>query len=196
MNKRYRTERAKIDLALTMIAREARTSTIKCCTGLSDDRIRRLCTQYFSTRDGRSVRRRRGKSPHQIAKFVKNAEHQLQATTIMHLLITAGLLRVTADGTLQGNWLTVDVDIGQQFCDVYDLYQLVHSKPLFGFEWGWNLMQALGRDEALAMAHCDRCEVEYLHDRYSLDFHICPACEIRTERRRRPGARQYATGGS
>lgn len=192
MNERYTRERAQVDLALQMIEREARTNTIKRCTGLSDDRIRRLCTLYFSNRNGSAVRRRRGKSPHQVARFVKNAPHQLEATTLMHLLLAAGLIKESASGDLKPAWQAPNVNVGQRFCKVFDLYRVIHPSPLFGFEWGWNLMLALGRNEDLAMTKCGRCQGDYLHDRYALDFHICPACEIRTERRRRPGARQYA----
>ncbi|MFK8052881.1 MAG: hypothetical protein AB8F65_07880 [Woeseiaceae bacterium] len=192
MNERYSRERAQIDLALSMIEREARTNTIKRCTGLSDDRIRRLCNLYFSRRDGSGVRRRRGKSPHQVARFVKNPTHQLEATTLMHLLLAADLVKQDTKGRLVSAWQTPSIDVGRRFCRVFDLYRSIHNEPLYGFEWGWNLMLALCRDDELAMTRCGRCHGDYLHDRYALDFHICPACEIRTEQRRRPGARQYA----
>ncbi len=192
MNERYENERAKLDLALAMIAREARTNTIRSCTGLSDDRIRKLCNQYFTHRDGRIVRRRRGKSPQQLARYVKNAPHQLEATTLMHLMLTASLLTIRDDNAIGANWSTPDVAVGAAFCRVYDLYRAIHKEPLFGFEWAWSLMIALANGDTLAMATCDRCDADYLFDRFALDFHVCPACEIRTERRRRPGARQFA----
>ncbi len=39
---RYANERSQFELALRMIRHEARTRTIRECTGLSDDRIRKL----------------------------------------------------------------------------------------------------------------------------------------------------------
>ena len=39
---RYAAERSQFELALRMIRHEARTRTIRECTGLSDDRIRKL----------------------------------------------------------------------------------------------------------------------------------------------------------
>lgn len=194
MNERYARERAQVDLALHMIRHEARTNTIRRCTGLSDDRIRKLCSQYFSGRNGESVRRRRGKSPQQVARFVKNAPHQLEATTLMHLFVVYDLLVEDKRERLRCPWPRPDVRYGEQFCKAFDAYRVVHERPIFSFEWAWNLLQALSRDEELAVAHCRRCEADYVHDRYALDFHVCPACEIRTERRRRPGARQYVDG--
>ena len=44
---RYANERTQFELALRMIRHEARTRTIRECTGLSDDRIRKLYCTYF-----------------------------------------------------------------------------------------------------------------------------------------------------
>ena len=80
---RYANERTQFELALRMIRHEARTRTIRECTGLSDDRIRKLYSTYFRNSGVTGVRRRRGKSPRQITRFVKNADHQLRATTLV-----------------------------------------------------------------------------------------------------------------
>ena len=44
---RYAGELGQFELALRMIGHEARTRTIRECTGLSDDRIRKLYSRYF-----------------------------------------------------------------------------------------------------------------------------------------------------
>ncbi|MEO1582907.1 MAG: hypothetical protein AAFR91_13835 [Pseudomonadota bacterium] len=193
MNERYIRERAQTDLALTMIRFEARTSTIRSCTGLSDDRIRKLCQRYFTGRNGSTIRRRRGKSPRQLSRFVKNPAHQLEATTLMHLFVAYGLIAVDDGGALTTCWKTPTVNCGHRFCAAYAAYREVHEQPLFSFEWAWTLMLAVERDDMLALIACGSCDTHYLHDRYALDFHVCPACEIRTERRRRPGARQFVS---
>lgn len=192
MNERYHREKARTELALRMIRLEARTNTIRLCTSLSDDRIRKLCSNYFGGRGGERIRRRRGKSPQQIGRFVKNAASQLEATTLMHLFLAAGLLHLRNSDELSSSWSRPDVSYGELACLAFETYCTLHRKPLFTFEWAWTLLQALARNEELAMVSCQRCDVDYLRDRFALDFHVCPACEIRTERRRRPGARQYA----
>ncbi|MEM7452064.1 MAG: hypothetical protein AAGA41_03305 [Pseudomonadota bacterium] len=191
MSEMYSRERARTDLALAMIQREARTNTIKRCTGLSDDRIRKLCSRYFTERGGNRVRRRRGKSPQQTARFVRNANHQLQATTLMNLFVLHSLIRFEG-ASFRATWSNPDVAVGERFCAAFDSYQTVYARPLYSFEWAWALLVALARDEDLTPGDCDRCGSQYVRDRYDLDLHICPACEIRTERRRRPGARHYA----
>ncbi|HNP64340.1 MAG TPA: hypothetical protein PKH39_10445 [Woeseiaceae bacterium] len=60
---RYAGERSQFELALRMIRHEARTRTIRECTGLSDDRIRKLYTTYFQNNGVAGIKRRRGKSP-------------------------------------------------------------------------------------------------------------------------------------
>jgi len=55
---RYSGERRQFELALRMIGHEARTRTIRDCTGLSDDRIRKLYSRYFSTAGRSGIKRR------------------------------------------------------------------------------------------------------------------------------------------
>ena len=97
---RYAGERSQFELALRMIRHEARTRTIRECTGLSDDRIRKLYATYFRNTGATEVRRRRGKSPRQVMRFVKNPRNQLQATTLVALYCSGLLLRVDTDNTI------------------------------------------------------------------------------------------------
>ena len=101
---RYSGERNQFELALRMIRHEARTRTIKECTGLSDDRIRKIYATYFRDGGSESVKRRRGKSPRQVTRYVKNADNQLQATTLVALYCAGLLLRVDDDNTVQCCW--------------------------------------------------------------------------------------------
>ena len=92
-NERYFHERQRHDLALRMIRHEARTCTIRSCTGLTDDRIRRLYKTYASHMPSAPVRRRRGKSPRQVAFFVRNARAQLESSMLASVFATFGLWR-------------------------------------------------------------------------------------------------------
>jgi hypothetical protein len=187
---RYRAERLRFELALRMIGHEARTQTISLCTGLSHDRIRKIYSRYFSGGRG-SVRRRRGKSPRQTVPFVRNAVHQLEATTLTYLFVQGGLLQLAADG-VYARWQRPDVEYGHRVCRSYETYQLLHPRCLFSFEWAWNLLQSLSDGGDLGLTRCNDCGLDYLHDRYGLNFHQCPACEIRTGRSRRPGHGSFA----
>ena len=103
---RYSNERSQFELALRMIRHEARTRTIRECTGLSDDRIRKLYTTYFRN-GGTPVRRRRGKSPRQVTRFVSSPSNQLQATTLVSLYCGGLLLRLDAGDRVRPRWAVI-----------------------------------------------------------------------------------------
>ena len=186
---RYAGERSQFELTLRMIRHEARTRTIRECTGLSDDRIRKVYSTYFRHGGAAGIRRRRGKSPRQIGRFVKNPEHQLQATTLVALYCASLLLRFGEDRRLHACWPRPDVEFGHRLCRAYETYLLLHEKPLLSFEWAWNLLLSIAYNDELYLAVCSRCGSNYVQDAYALDLKVCPACEIRSHRRRRPGVR-------
>lgn len=189
---RYAGERTQFELALRMIGHEARTRTIRDCTGLSDDRIRKLYSTYFKNSGRTNVRRRRGKSPRQINRFVKNPEHQLQATTLIALYCAGLLLRVGKDNRVRCCWPRPDVEFGHRVCRAFENYLLLHAEPLLNFEWAWNLLQSISWNDELYLACCRRCHARYVQDAYALDMKICPACEIESHQKRRPGVRSFS----
>jgi len=175
---RYSAERSQFELALRMIRHEARTRTIRECTGLSDDRIRKLYATYFRNAGSVGIRRRRGKSPRQISRFVKNPENQLQATTLVALYCSGLLLRVDAENAVRPRWPRPDVEFGHRVCRAYETYLLLHRDAALNFEWAWNLLQSISYNDELYLAVCAGCGARYVQDAYALDQRTCPACEI------------------
>ena len=175
---RYACERSQFELALRMIRHEARTRTIRDCTGLSDDRIRKLYTTYFRNSGITGVRRRRGKSPRQVTRFVKNPEHQLQATTLVALFCVGLLLRIDEDNNVHACWPRPDVEFGHRVCRAYETYLLLHEMPLLNFEWAWNLLQSISWNDELYLAACTACRARYVQDAYAIDRKTCPCCEM------------------
>lgn len=189
---RYASERSQFELALRMIGHEARTRTIRECTGLSDDRIRKLYSTYFRGGGSTAVRRRRGKSPRQVMRFVKNAENQLQATVLVTLFCSGLLLRVDADNKVSPCWPRPDVEFGHRLCRAYETYLLLHDAPALSFEWAWNLLHSIAYNDELFLAGCAGCSSYYVQDAYAIDHKTCPACEIEQRRRQRRAARLCA----
>ena len=190
---RYAGERSQFELALRMIGHEARTSTIRDCTGLSDDRIRKLYARYFKHRGQAGIRRRRGKSPRQVTRFVKNPQHQLQATTLVALFCAGGLLRMDEENKVHSRWPRPNVEFGHRVCRAFENYLLLHEQPLLSFEWAWNLLKSIAWNDELYLAVCRGCRGRYVQDAYALDLKTCPACEIENHQRRRPGVRSFST---
>ena len=188
---RYASERRQFELALRMIRHEARTRTIRECTGLSDDRIRKLYSTYFRNSGLNNVQRRRGKSPRQVARFVKNADHQLQATTLVALYCAGLLVRIDERDRIHACWPRPDVEYGHRVCRAFETYLLLHERPLLSFEWAWNLLHSISFNDELYLAICAYCRSRYVQDAYALDLKTCPCCEIEAQRRRRPGVKSF-----
>ena len=184
---RYTAERRQFELALRMIGHEARTGTIRDCTGLSDDRIRKLYATYFRDAGDGSVRRRRGKSPQQVSLFVKNPVNQLEATTLVALLCAGLVLRIDEQRKVHSRWPRPGVEFGHRVCRAYEHYRMLHAEPALSFEWAWNLLKCIAWNDELYLAACRRCGGWYVQDAYALDLKICPACEIESHRPRRLG---------
>ncbi len=175
---RYAGERSQFELALRMIRHEARTRTIRECTGLSDDRIRKLYSTYFQNGGEAGIKRRRGKSPRQVSRFVKNSENQIQATTLVALFSTGLLLRIDPQDGVRPCWPRPDVEFGHRLCRAYETYLMLHNKPQLSFEWAWNLLHCISYNDELYLALCKRCAASYVQDAYALDKGVCPVCEI------------------
>jgi hypothetical protein len=173
-NARYFHDRQRHDLALRMIRHEARTHTIRRCTGLSDDRIRRLFRAYMDTDSivPGAVRRRRGKSPRQIAFFTRNAQLQFESSFLANLFGTFGLMRerrlpLPSQGALE---------FGIVFCDAYETHRQLLPSTSITFEHAWFLLQLLLRGEQLRVGHCRHCRTDYVHDFINLTHRTCPTC--------------------
>ncbi len=175
---RYASERSQFELALRMIRHEARTHTIKDCTGLSDDRIRKLYTTYFRDTGNGKVKRRRGKSPQQVGPFVKPPPNQLEATTLIALFCASLLLRIDSANRVHACWPRPDVEYGHRVCRAFETYQLLHPRPRLSFERAWSLLQNISKNDELILATCAGCRSTYVQDAYALDHRTCPSCEI------------------
>lgn len=175
---RYAGEKQQFELAFRMIGHEARTRTIRECTGLSDDRIRKVYATYFRDTGRRAIKRRRGKSPQQIGLFVKNPRNQLEATTLVALFCASLLLRIETGNRVQACWPRPDVEYGHRVCRAFETYMLLHPDPVLTFEWAWNLLRNITRNEELFLALCRSCSSRYVQDAYALDRGVCPSCAL------------------
>ena len=174
---RYTGERAKFELAMRMIALEARTGTIRHYTGFSEDRVRKIYGSYF--RDASGVRRRRGKSPSQIAPFVNSTTRQSEATALACLYLLAGAAELRDNGRLAAPRGLLPVELGGRVCDAYETYRPLRQPPLISFEWARNLFEALVSTRELYLPACELCGGRYVQDTYALDYRRCPLCELK-----------------
>ena len=167
---RYDRDRLRLAVAYRLIAHEARTQTIRHCTGLSGDRIRKLYRHYLLGQPGPRIRRRRGKSPRQMAYFRKSAEHELQAAALGSMLRCCGLL--ARPQRLPGP----SIEEVACFCDVYEAFLCVCPATLISFEHAWYLGQVLSHHDEYVLARCPDCRAAWIRDTLDILPDNCAAC--------------------
>jgi hypothetical protein len=195
-NDRYGTERRRDELALRMIRHEARTCTIRACTGLSEDRIRRLYKTYALERDEEPLRRRRGKSPRQLTFFIRNTRAQFESSLLASAFTAFGLLHAQRGPSANKNADNDQgpLEFGSLFCDAYETHQQLLNNPTLSFEHAWFLLQLLNRSGDLHAVRCRHCDGYYLRDRFNVCQHTCPACKLKRTRVRCAGPRISESG--
>ncbi len=177
-NERYFDDRQRHDLALRMIGHEARTCTIRMCTGLTDDRIRRLYQTYATHISSAPLRRHRGKSPRQIAFFTRNPRAQFEASLLASLFAAFGLLDRERRESPE------PLSYGALFCDAYETHLQLSKSSDMSFEHAWFLLHLLMRNTGLGTLRCRHCGGHFLHDRATVVKRSCPGCKLKAMARR------------
>ena len=186
---RYAGQRQQFDLALRLIGHEARTHIIARCTGFSQDRIRKLYSAYFRHRDGTpAIRRQRGKSPSNVAYYVRNARVQSETTTLVWLFALFGLIEIGRQLQVRCAGPGNALDFGERFCLLYETYLDLYPDPEIPFEYAWNLFDAVTARREILLADCGGCGNLYAQDALALDRAECPPCRLG----HRPGHRAAA----
>lgn len=176
---RLGTERRRAELALRMIHHEARTCTIRACTGLSDDRIRRLYKTYAHGSNEQPVRRRRGKSPRQLTFFIRNTRAQFESSLLASAFTSFGLLQPPEVTPRRATVDPGSIEFGRLFCDAYETHQQLLHNPTLSFEHAWFLLQLLNRSGDLHAVRCRHCDSYYLRERLNVCQSTCPACKLK-----------------
>jgi len=167
---RYDRDRLRLTVAYRLICHEARTHTIRQCTGLSGDRIRKLYRNYMAGVPERPIRRRRGKSPRQMSYFRRSPAHELQAATIGTMLSLCGLL-----GRRQALHRPTIEEVAR-FCDVYETFVSLCPCAVITLEHAWYLLQVLAYADEFVLARCPDCQAVWIRDVLDLLPDNCVAC--------------------
>ena len=171
---RYDRDRLRIDLAMRLIRHEARTSTIRTWTGLTDDRIRKLYRSYLSGGEGHAVVRHRGKSPQQLAFFTRSdALRQYAAALATLLRIYGALPRQPVPDAAR---VLPTVARGELLCNAYESFRSVNPATRLGIEHAAFLLVTLARADELQLVPCAECGSPGLLDRLATRASCCGPC--------------------
>ena len=172
---RYSRDRLRLDIAMHFIQHEARTRTIRQWTGLTDDRIRKLYRSYVADDAACGVTRHRGKSPQQIAFFVRTPVMRQESSVLASVFYLLGVMPPSqvADAVrcLPG------MQRGEALCDAFETYRMLVPSPRISFEHAVFLVTALARGDELKASLCTDCVGLIVIDRFSAGQRRCLSCE-------------------
>ena len=170
---RYSRERFCLDLALRFLRHEARTQTIRMWTGLTDDRIRNLYRSYMS-RGSHFVPRHRGKSPHQVAFFMRSMRIQWETAQLASLLSLLNVVPARLGAEIAVN--LPGLNRGERLCYAFETYQSAIPNAQISFEHAVFLASALARGDQLRLASCMDCGGMLVLERFPLRDKRCYHC--------------------
>ncbi|HEY3731643.1 MAG TPA: hypothetical protein VGL28_10350 [Steroidobacteraceae bacterium] len=171
---RYSRDRLRFDVALQFIRLEARTHTIRDWTGLSDDRIRKLYRSYLSEAHGSELVRHRGKSPQQVAFFMRSGRARQEAALLASLCRLLGAL--PHDPTPELARSLPSLARAELLCQAYEAYRGLIPEGLISFEHAVFLLTSLVRGDELLLGACRDCSAILIVDRWSLRAPRCGVC--------------------
>jgi Flagellar transcriptional activator (FlhC) len=175
---RYSRDRLRFDLALRFIRHEARTSTIREWTGLSDDRIRKLFRAYMNG-DAATLARHRGRSPRQSAFFLRTQPVRREAALLASVCYLLGVVPGHRVADAQRD--LPDVHRGEALCDAYETYQRLVPTPRISFEHAVYLVAALSVGVEIRAARCSHCQSLVIVEAFRLNAPCCPDCPSRED---------------
>jgi hypothetical protein len=171
---RYSRDRSRFDIAVRFIRHEARTHTIRAWTGLSDDRIRKLYRSYLCESHCAPLARHRGKSPQQVAFFMRSGRARQEAALLASLYRLLGALPQAPAPQLARS--LASLTRGELLCQAYEAYRGLIPEGLISFEHAVFLLTTLVRGDELILGACRDCSAALIVDRWTLRAPRCIVC--------------------
>jgi len=179
---RYEREGREHDLAVWMIAQDARTHTITRWTNLGRHRVQALSRCYQNTAPG--DHRRRGVSPFQAAYFAKSlkleAESLAFAFFAYELQVIPYAVQSDARHSLPG------LGRGERLRVAYDLYRRLVTGAHISLERAIVLVIELAERRNLSLRRCRICKDVMIIDRLGPPHDRCPFCRSDRQPRHAP----------
>jgi hypothetical protein len=173
---RYSRDRSRFDIAVQFIRHEARTHTIRTWTGLSDDRIRKLYRSYLCESHCAPLIRHRGKSPQQVAFFMRSGRARQEAALLASLCRLLGALPHAPAPQLARSLACLAR--AELLCQAYEAYRGLIPEGVISFEHAVFLLTTLVRGDELILGACRDCGAALIVDRWSLRAPRCPLCAV------------------
>lgn len=168
---RYSRDLRRHDLALRLIAFEARTNTICLFTGLSPSRVRSLGRSDYAAKDGVAPVRHRGPSPYRVAPILTDPRFKEDVCIV-------GAVRELLKPGFVDAYMGADARLndGEFLCAIFEGYTELAQPPGLTFEQVLLLEKTLARGKLASTASCTNCSALLVRDSLSLGGLRCRQC--------------------
>jgi len=163
-------ELRRYQLAMRMVAHEARTQTICDFTGLTRERTKTLRREWNVAPEARH----RGPSPTSLAVFFRSSRIRSEASSLAVFCRILGVVSSVRIGDAAR--FLPSLDCGERLCDVFEAYRTHFPKSEVGFEQIVLLATALAQGDVLALGNCASCGGIILMDQLAVGRRLCSQC--------------------
>jgi hypothetical protein len=161
----------RYQLALRLMAHQARTRTISAMTSLSRHQLATLRRRWRVTQEMRYP----GPSPRSLAAFLHSpqarSEGALLAVLCRALKILPGRSRTEAGRGF------LSLESGEGLCELYEAYRACFPGSELEFEEVLSLIRGLAESEVIELGSCGACGATILIDRLATHRHRCTYCQ-------------------
>jgi hypothetical protein len=171
---RYNRDRRTIDVAARLIDFEARTSTIRELTGLSDDRIRKLSKECGVDGRSTSIQRHRGASPSSVKILLGKPRLKNEADALFSLCRLMGVAPSSELHHPERRFK--DLSRAERLCDAFWTFRYLLPQTSISFEHMLLLLSETTRDGDPMGTHCSCCNALFVVDSLALYDAVCPHC--------------------
>ncbi|MGH7108409.1 MAG: hypothetical protein ACREFT_18090 [Acetobacteraceae bacterium] len=166
-----RRDSRRYQLALRLMAHQARTGTISAMTSLSRHQQEALRARWGVTEDTR----RRGPAPSSLARFTHSPRARSEGAVLAGFCRTYGLLPLGGPGIPRRKLLTMEV--GERLCDTYESYRGCFPWSKFEIEELLSFAIGIAANEAIGLGRCDSCSGTVIIDRLAPHRAACAHCQ-------------------
>jgi hypothetical protein len=170
MDDRFDRELRRRQLARRLVSHQARTQTIFELTALTRHQLATLRRRWLVMQETRH----RGPSPRSFAVFFSSSRARSEAAALATLCRVFGALPSSRRANT-GKKLS-SVEIGEQLCEVFELYCACLPRSDFKFEHLLLLSRGLAQGDAIALESCASCQATILIDLLATRRHVCSHC--------------------
>jgi len=166
-----RRDSRRYQLALRLMAHQARTGTISAMTSLSRHQQEALRARWGITEDTR----RRGPAPSSLSRFTHSPRARSEGAVLAGFCRTYGLLPLGRPVLPRRKLLTLE--LGERLCDTYESYRGCFPWSKFEIEELLSFAIGIAANEAIGLGRCESCSGTVITDRLATHRSTCAHCQ-------------------